>query len=222
LTRGDNPDHDRIKSLNKKSIGRIEKLEKLSGSGERKALRGGHLKRQAVASEGEERATALEKSAAAYLSSFETDPAAYALFNHVQLEVIRHWSRDQPMDQVPRDKIVAAGKKSEGISSSERNYWDAVALPDGQLTLAVMDGDVHQKIDSLVDAYRAVFDGRSTARERASTVDHLLNLADLHPDRTQADALRALYQRLMSSERSGSTASRSTVTEADPGEATAR
>ncbi len=222
LARQDTPDLDLIKNLNRQSIRRIQQLEALSGTGERTALRAGHLKRQAVASSGEERALALEQAGEAYRRSYEQDPAAYALFNYVQLEEIGRRSSGEPPDQGLQGEVTAQLDKYSRQPPSTRNYWDAVALPDGRLTVAIMNDDVDNQIEALASAYLAVFDGRSTARERASTLEHVLDLADLHPDRTQADALRALYQRLMSSEGSGSTGSRSPDTEADRGDATAR
>ncbi len=222
LARGDKPDRDRIKSLNEQSIRHIEQLEALSGTGERTALRAGHLKRQAAAGAGDDRALALEQAAGAYRRSYKQDPAAYALFNYVQLEEIRRRSIGETPDQALRDEVTAQLNRYSEQPPSKRNYWDAVALPDGRLTVAIMNDDVDNRIESLANAYLEVFDGRSTARERASTVEHVRDLADLHPDRTQADALRALYERLESSEGSGSTGSGSTATEADTGEATAR
>jgi hypothetical protein len=222
LARGDKPDHDLIRSLNQQSIRRIEQLEALSGTGERMALRAGHRKREAVASEGEERSRALENAAVAYLGSYKEESTPYTLFNHVQLEVIRHWSTGEAPDPGLRDEVDAQLEQCRKKPPSTRNYWDAVALPDGELTLAIMNDDIENQIEPLATAYLAVFDGRSTARERASTLEHVLDLADLHPDTTQSDALRDLHERLVSSERSGSTASDSTSTEADPGQATAR
>jgi hypothetical protein len=122
-----------------------------------------------------------------------------------------------------RDEVTAQLDEYSKQPPSTRNYWDSVALPDGRLTVAIMNDDVDNQIEALASAYLAVFDGRSTARERASTLEHVLDLADLHPERTQADALRALYQRLVSSsEPSGSSGSGLSATAVDPGDATAR
>jgi len=47
-----------------------------------------------------------------------------------------------------------------------------------------------------VQRYSEAFDMRSTALQRASTLDHLSDLADLHPDPEQAAALASIHDQL--------------------------
>lgn len=195
ITRNDPASEDASRQaaeLIEQSMESISLLEQLSRSGERSALRGGHHKRRATTTEGDERVEALDAAATAYLDAYEQGAGRYALFNYLQLEEIR--------------RRIAGGESRIGTRADDlellldqhddSTYWDAVARPDGQLTRAILDGDVGSRHGTLVALYSAAFDSRSTWGERSSTIDHLLDLAELHPDDEQSKALHALHDEL--------------------------
>jgi hypothetical protein len=170
----------------------ITLLEGLSPSGERSALRGGHHKRRATTLDGADRAAALDDAAEAYKRAYEQDARPYALFNFVQLEELRRRivgdeSRIGPFSD---DLERCLGEHDDS------DYWNAVARPDGQLTRAILDDEIEARRSELVALYAAAFDSRSTWGQRSSTIDHLLDLAELHPDRKQSTALRKLHDDL--------------------------
>ncbi len=174
------------------SMDTITLLGDLSPSGERSSLLGGHHKRRATTLDGGDRAAALEEATTAYQSAYEQDHRAYALFNFVQLDEIRRRisggeSRIGPL-AADFERLLREHEDSE--------YWAAVAQPDGQLTRAILDDEIEARRDELVALYAAAFDSRSTWGQRSSTIDHLLDLAELHPDAEQSKALRALHKKL--------------------------
>ncbi len=176
----------------------IEQLEQISGSGERTALRAGHHKRRAQSAPTDaERAAALGEAAAAYRASYDHEKQGYTLFNYVQLEEIR--SRVSGVASAASELDVdyrAALEAGDKIVRSESNYWIAIGRPDGRLTDAIRTDSVHTSVDELAGLYTEAFESRSNWRQRRSSLDHLLDLADLHPDPLQKTALRRLYTML--------------------------
>jgi len=183
----------RAAELTGQSIRAITLLEQLSGSGERYALRGGHHKRRAITLQGAERAAALDEAATAYLKAYQQGDAEWALLNYVQVEELRSRLTDTPSraSDVAEDLTRMLGTVDNSY------YWTAVAVPDGQLTRALLDDTIDTSQAQLVELYAAAFDNRSTWSQRSSTLDHLLDLAELHPDEQQSKAIRALHRKLV-------------------------
>lgn len=195
LVRGRRPSkarRARAAKLVEDSMSLISMLCDLSPSGERSSLLAGHHKRRATTLESADRAAALEDAAAAYLRAYEQDHGAYALFNFVQLEEIR---RRIVGDDSRIEPFYADLERCLG-EHDDHDYWTSVALPDGQLTKAILDDEIEGRRDELVALYAAAFNSRSTWGQRSSTVNHLLDLAELHPDRKQSAALRRLHDEL--------------------------
>jgi beta-lactamase superfamily II metal-dependent hydrolase/tetratricopeptide (TPR) repeat protein len=182
----------RATELIEESMRTITLLEQLSGSGERYALRGGHYKRRAITADGAERVEALEQASRAYLQAYEHDRNAYTLFNYLQVEELRRRITGEPSRV---EALTADLERHLGVVD-HRTYWASVAVADGRLTKALLDDDIDTSQDELVELYETAFDNRSTWSERASTLDHLLDLAELHPDEQQAKALRSLHRTL--------------------------
>lgn len=180
------------------SMDTIELLERISRSGERSALRAGHFKRRAaIASTDEERHESLELAVAAYRASYEAEQKPYTLFNYVQLDEIRsRLDGTEPASSDLRENYGSALREAKDYVQSCGDYWGAVALADGTLTEAIVNNSVGQDQENLVDLYLGAFECRSTAKDRASTLDHLLDLADIHPNPEQKAALQALCSRL--------------------------
>ena len=179
----------RAAELVEKSTQTITLLERMSRSGERASLRGGHHKRQATTLEGPERVAALEDAIAAYKRAYEQDHGAYALFNFVQLEEIRR----RIVGDDPQIGALAGDFERRLDEHDDSDYWAAVARPDGQLTRAILDDAIGARRGELASLYATAFDSRSTWGQRSSTIDHLLDLAALHPDEQQSAALRKLH-----------------------------
>jgi beta-lactamase superfamily II metal-dependent hydrolase len=193
-------DRARAAELLALALERIELLEKIGGSGERSALRAGHFKRAAAASTGAARAQALCRASEAYRRAYEqvraSNDSSYALFNFIQLEEIRRLSEGDTSERAePYADLEAAlaGSRSGPIGT----YWDAVARADGELTRALVDRSIAERRPELKLCYLDAFSTRSTANQRSSTLDHLRDLADLHPDADEAGALRSLHAELL-------------------------
>ena len=182
----------RAAALIEQSMESITLLEQLGQSDERSALRGGHHKRRAITAEGADRVDALDAAAAAYRRAYEQSNGAYALFNFIQLEEIR---RRIAGDESRIGKVADDFERLLG-EHDDSTYWAAVARPDGQLTKAILDDKIRARRERLVSLYSAAFDSRSTWGQRSSTLDHLLDLAELHPDDEQSKALRSLHKDL--------------------------
>ena len=178
------------------SMDGLERLEAISGSGERSALRAGyHKRRAATAATDEERAGSLKLAVDAYRASYHAEKQPYTVLNYVQLDEIR--SRLDGAEPAWSDlgaEYEAAITAAENFVQSSGDYWDAVAHADGKLTEAIVRNSVHDDRDEIIELYRCAFECRSTAKSRASTLDHLRDLADIHPDPDQKKALAELYE----------------------------
>jgi hypothetical protein len=126
------------------------------------------------------------------LASFRQTGERYALFNFIQLEKIR----SRIAGDTAAIAAVAEDFDRQLEVDDDSTYWSAIARPDGQLTQALLDDSIATLHDALVGSYSAAFGGRSTWAQRSSTLDHLLDLAELHPDTTHKKALRALHDDL--------------------------
>ena len=178
--------------LLEQSMDAITLLERLSESGERSALHAGLHKRRATAATGAKRLAALEASAQCYLAAYRHTPEPYALFNFIQMETLR--SRIAG-DTAAVDEVIDDFERRLDVHD-DTDYWSAVATPDGHLTKALLADAVAGSHDVLLGLYSDAFDCRSTWGERSSTLDHVLDLAELHPDAAQKDALRTLVDEL--------------------------
>jgi tetratricopeptide (TPR) repeat protein len=195
LVRGRRPSkarRTRAATLVEQAMQTITLLGDLSPSAERSALLGGHHKRRATTLEGADRASALEEAADAYRRAYQHDKGAYALFNFVQLDEIRR----RIAGGESRIGPLAADFEQLLGESDDSSYWASVARPDGQLTKALLDDEVGARRKELASLYATAFDSRSTWGQRSSTIDHLLDLAALHPDAKQSAALGALHKDL--------------------------
>lgn len=174
-------------------------LRQIGPTGERLALDAGRMKRRAVAMQGEQRLSALSDAAHRYKESYGGTEQPYTILNYLQLEEIRaRIAGDEPETaswQTPLDESLR-----DHEPSPDGDYWADVRRPDAHLTQSIANDSVDRDFAILEELYRAVFDNRSRASERASTLNHLLDLADLHPDEQQSGALRRLHDSLANAE----------------------
>ena len=69
-------------------------------------------------------------------------------------------------------------------------------MVDAQLTRAIQSNELAARCGELAEAYASVFEERSTWSERDSTISHLWDLAQVHPDPAAANALEGLHSQL--------------------------
>jgi len=89
---------------------------------------------------------------------------------------------------------MQAELRSEAWSS--KDFWKVVGVADAQLALDLHGQGLQARPKRLADLYLAAFSDRSTVRERSSPVEHLQSLAALHPEPSQAAALRWIIDQL--------------------------
>ncbi len=176
----------------------IDQLVGISGTGERWALRAGHHKRRAVSEATEtKRREAVRAAVDAYGRAYEDQPKSYTLLNYLQLsKILALLEGEESAEPARRTEFRAALRKARNDVRSKGDYWSAVALADGQLTKAIEQDRVGAGVRDLVELYLTAFECRSTVKQRRSTLDHLLDLADLHPDQSQKTALHELCAEL--------------------------
>ncbi len=190
-------DRERAETLMAEALASIELLEQLSPSVERTSLRAGHYKRRAAATHGDERAASLREAATAYRAAYDKNQQPYGLCNYVQLEEIRRRvDDDESAASELYDKVDEVLFNLRNTSAS--NYWDAVSQADALLTVAIVRDEVPDRAATLITNYTEAFDGGSTAAQRASTLDHLQDLAELHPDEVQKNGLLSIHEALTS------------------------
>ncbi len=207
VSRGDRATAKRLASAAEQGI---RLLGQISGadreSSERSALLAGHHKRQATIRTGRQRVASLKRAVAAYRTAYEAaveanpdDPAPYTFLNYVQLETIRAMlDADNPSSVDDAQRRLVARLTRRRLPESDQQYWDAVGLADALLTKALLDGKLGEsrRLRTIANRYEDAFARRSTARERSSAIEHLQDLADLHPDEAEREGLHELIGRI--------------------------
>lgn len=183
-------------------------LERLSSDPGRGTLLAGHHKRAATVLDGPQRSSALKKAADSYRDAYtrainadpDTKPSdvdPFALVNYVQLETIRSRLGGSIKSRVTREELAVVKRESRRrLSDSSDDYWEALGRANSRLALALVDNSLPRSVRSIADRYDVAFERRSTARQRASTVEHLEDLAALHPVEAHAAALDELVDEL--------------------------
>jgi hypothetical protein len=202
-------DPERISSDLGSALAWLEMALQLGSSGERLALLGGHYKRAAaIATDPAEREAHLRQAIGYYMAAHAESGSDYHLLNCVQLvEVgrLHGWSVEPPPSEGEVDRgdagltLVAPAPKplypmTEAIPAA--SFWQRSLTGDRLLTAILVDvrkrradtdgeqtvaAHWDQDVDTLVHDYIAAFRLRSSARERASVVEHLRDLSDLMP-----------------------------------------
>jgi hypothetical protein len=194
-------DRDRAEQLAAEARRGIDLLGQLGCSSERTSLLAGHHKRQAVAMTGKRRAASLALAADCYLRALaDADRTArhYPLFNFIQLEEIRSRlaADTSRVTEAHLKEARAAIRRLDRTAASVQSFWNAAGRGDGRLADAIALDAVPRRLPRLVDDYLDAFNRRSTARERSSVLEHLADLAELHPGPDQTAALVELRVRL--------------------------
>ncbi|HEX2064018.1 MAG TPA: CHAT domain-containing protein [Acidimicrobiales bacterium] len=174
-------DHARAQALFEESEDRLKHLRGLAETAERNALLAAHYKRWALAGQREHLSQAIDH----YLKAGKT----YTKLNALQLATVSGIELDG--DLAARVEECKAWLKGYEPERAAARYWDRIGVVDAALTRAVVGGTLADEVDSLRQDYvRVLLGDRSTPRDRDSTVEHLLELAELATEPTRSALVR--------------------------------
>jgi CHAT domain len=195
----------------KQAVALAEQARDLIAENESNSILGGALKRLAVTSSGAEQRRLVARAAAAYQGKDARPDDAidiarsytYRKHNAYQLAVLLGPTKDTKFERPPNtQKPVVENRLVDQTRVRYVEYWDASGPGDAALTdllTAPSESSRANLRQKMVDAYIVAFEGRSTWRERASTIDHLRDLHDLLPDgderRAQLDTALCEFKR---------------------------
>ena len=195
----------------------LTRAVEIAESGERLALLGSYHKKRATMVVGEDRRHHLAKAQAYYDRANDLTAAPYHQLNARQLAAIGRFGAPGSGDGGPAagdedDEAVDVNSVSEPPQPEKApDFWSRAARGDLALTKLVetvaasaptevgpyVAARWREIADEMVERYVAAFRLRSSARERASVVDHLDDLAALvAPDHPLATILRDASDRL--------------------------
>jgi pimeloyl-ACP methyl ester carboxylesterase len=175
---------------------RLNALYQLEQTSERRALRGSYHKKRATTLDVDARPDEVRAAYDSYLQAERVDAVPYSSLNRMQLGAVLDLPvpDDAPtIDDVERRLGNAPGRRP---SPAEADYWHRVGFVDVLLTRLLQNGEVASRCHDLAHEYTQVFHDRSTWKERDSTISHLWDLAQIHPDPAAAKALDALHWQL--------------------------
>ncbi|MGH9287782.1 MAG: tetratricopeptide repeat-containing protein [Acidimicrobiales bacterium] len=211
---------DSVSELADSALSWLNRALDIGESGERLALVGSYHKKKATMASGEERREQLERARFYYKKANAKRNEAYYELNARQLASIARLRNGGPRDSERTGGATNAPVGSPGSNAADSvpsepdkaaDFWSRAQRGDLLLTTLLEevaarrpDELIHEenevwerKRDELVDAYAAAFRLRSSARERASVIDHLDDLAELVPeDHPLAPLLRGASSRL--------------------------
>jgi hypothetical protein len=198
----------------------LRRAVELGPTGERLALLGGFHKRQATMTAGSDRDRHLVEAARCFAEAQRIEPAPYHDLNARQLAALArlHGLEVGPSGGPRTDERDATDRAATGREATHRDadahrrrpttapdFWTRAAIGDRLLTDLVVSaaprddqaGDhapgPEPPTGPIVDAYRAAFRLRSSARERDSVVAHVRDLQELAP---AGSALAASLQKV--------------------------
>jgi tetratricopeptide (TPR) repeat protein len=190
----------------------LTRAVEIAESGERLALLGSYHKKRATMTAGDDRRHHLAQALAYYDRANDLTAASYHQLNARQLAAIAHFGAPGSGDGAPTAGDEEAAVAPEPARPEKApDFWSRAARGDGALTALVetvataepseIEPDVEARwremADEMVERYVSAFRLRSSARERASVVDHLDDLAELvAPDDPLATILREASDRL--------------------------
>jgi hypothetical protein len=181
----------------------------LGESGERLALLGSFHKKRATMTDGVQRREHLEAAVSFYERANAVSRAPYYELNVRQLAAVSRLDAQAAglPDHAPaqpsttdNDAPAPVAAADDGRPERAPDFWSRAERGDRLLTEALevaSDAPDQARLEDMIEAYRAAFRLRSSARERASVVDHLDDLAQLVPiDHPLAERLRVAAQGL--------------------------
>jgi tetratricopeptide (TPR) repeat protein len=187
----------------------LSRALELGESGERLAVLGSYHKKRATMTTGEERAEHLREARSCYERADALSSKPYHELNARQLGAIARLERNDVPGEDTSGVERAAGpagspepRPAHGVADSEAaqpekapDFWSRAARGDRLLTELLESaasrrstataGELLDALqttrDAMVECYRAAFRLRSSARERASVIDHVEDLSELVP-----------------------------------------
>jgi hypothetical protein len=193
------------------AVALAEEARDLIDENESNSVLGGALKRMAVTASGAKRRRLIARSAAAYQGKDvhaetaveEARADTYRKHNAYQLAVLISGPEGVAFERpASNPKPVVMNRLIDQTRVRYVEYWDASDQGDAALTellTAKTDEERQACREKMINAYINAFEGRSTWRERSSTIDHLRDLHDLLPETD--DRRSQLAQALMAFQR---------------------
>lgn len=168
---------------------RLESALSMGRTAERLCLQGYYYQRHALTmkadkSKRRELVCAERSYYDAYLLAMQVDDP-YPALDWVICKFFASDNTQKCSDQQRRDmqSMVDTITRSERITrerlTSNSSFRERVHLPDAALLRALLAGQVDTQMESLTQAYRAVFQVRTTAKERSAALERLDYLAEL-------------------------------------------
>jgi pimeloyl-ACP methyl ester carboxylesterase len=185
-----------VTKLFERADARLAALLSLEQTSERLGLLGSYHKKRATTLDGQERTTEMQMAYDAYLKAEEIDAVPYSSLNRLQLGALRNIPAPDDAVSVDDVEIRLGNPTRTHLTAAEADYWRRVGMVDAHLTRAIQNNEVADRCAELAEEYASVFRERSTWSERDSTISHLWDLAQVHPDPAAATALTALYSQL--------------------------
>jgi tetratricopeptide (TPR) repeat protein len=184
-----------VSELRSKAGEDIKRFAPLDKTPERLELQAGHTRRLALLESAEDRiAESIRAAADLYREAHESnekkrklDP--YPTLNWLALASLLKY--DLPGDE--EQLIERCRKTAAGMSSP---YWGRIAEGNSALVLALVQDEVPDRVDLIREAFRPAFGHRSSYRQRSSVIEGTEDLADLHGDEQQAEAIREVVEAL--------------------------
>jgi hypothetical protein len=169
--------------------------KKLALTPERAALRGSLHKRWALVTSGADRRAHLKRAEAAYRKARELGKdkksESYQLLNWLAFRFVnRAKPESRTLTRLAIDEWERAKEKEK--SQGEPDFWTRVAIPDALLHVRLFEGTLSDpaRLREVEDEYARALKTAPTARELASTRDHVdflsEMLADLRPAQSAA------------------------------------
>jgi CHAT domain len=197
-------EHERVASYVEDAERWLSRALDLGESGERLALLGSYHKKRATMTDGAQRREHLRTAMTFYERANARSSASYYELNVRQLAAVSRLDAQRAGladETVPKlettDLETAAARKEADDGRPERapDFWSRAERGDRLLTEALevaYDAPDEARLDGMIECYLAAFRLRSSARERASVVDHIDDLARLVPaDHPLAERLHA-------------------------------
>jgi tetratricopeptide (TPR) repeat protein len=169
--RADQPQPDK---LLKQARSRLEWVLAAGQIPERLALLGSFFKRAALVSEGKARGISLNEAEEYYQKAYELSKSAgevnpYHALNWMTFRWLQDCaSKDETRQQELINQINLCLQVATAKANQQTDFWSRVAIPDGNLLLALVSGNLVEREEEIERLYRTTLGAWVTARQQAS------------------------------------------------------
>jgi hypothetical protein len=192
-----------VAELIKKAKVRLDQALSVGASGERYALLGSYHKKCATMTTGAQRREHIEAAITCYAQANALQPRPYHELNARQLTAVCRLCGSEPPPEPSKLTSPSATSSDPGAEANDQkpdsapDFWErsrqgdlsltqlletAAARPGEDSITSDVIAEWEASVRELVAQYIAAFRLRSSARERASVVDHVDDLAELIPE----------------------------------------